>query len=280
MKKITAVIVAAILLSACKKTILDNPETRSRISFHNASVELTTMLATASFPQRASILWDDIPPQVKPDTAAGDGKLLTPFFDSGAGATNFRNMYMYPNTYYNTQLPWVTYMTATPGSHRTGVTDSLFKTLASGNVLLAPESYTSVFFADSAGTYIIVAAPDEQQLPADKIRIRLAHMSPSNDTVFATVGKEKVKAFANGIHFRQVTAYEEIPFTTAGRLVIALSKKNDDANTLLRTFIDAVPGRSYTILFKGYTQPVSYTDRLGQQRNYNPNAELFIERMY
>lgn len=279
MKKIIAMILAALLLNACSKTSLNSPENKSRISFHNASVELTTMLSGAQSEQRVLILWDSISHSIEPDPVSGDGRLQLPFFNNSPGPLANRNLFLYPNVEYNTVLPWVTYMNAVAGMHNTGITDTAFKQLQRASISLEPDAYTSLYITDSAGTYIIISTPDERQLPDGKIRLRMAHMSASNDTVLLSLGKEKMPVFPEGVHFRQVTPYVDIPFTAAARLSIGVAGINDTQNMLLRTFIDATPGRSYTIVFKGYTQPVSYKDYTGKVRNFSANAELFIERM-
>lgn len=279
MNKILVVVLMYLLLSGCSKQELNNPPGTCRINFQNASVELTTMLSAADPRQRARIRWDTISYKEEEGMMRNDEQLQHPFFNNGFGPLSNMNLYMYPNVNYNTQQPWVTYSTTKAGVHQTGVTDTALNSLVTANIDLQPHSYSTVFFTDSAGVFSVVQVTDELQLPAGKIRLRLAHMSPSNDTVTITTGKQEQPAFTDGVRFRQVTPYQDLPLDSAGRITVRLFRKTDPSKVLVRSFIEAVPGRSYTILFKGYTQAVTYLDRNGRSRDVGPNAELFIERM-
>ncbi|NML22405.1 DUF4397 domain-containing protein [Pseudoflavitalea sp. G-6-1-2] len=274
------VVALLLLLTACSKKEINKQHDLSKVSFHNASVELTTMLGNSGTGEMVTILWDKTEPPYRDPTSSSPDVIPAPYFNKGIGPTGSLNLWLFPNSDYNSEQPWVSYGTMRAGAHVSGLTDTGTFKLLESPVMLEPDKYHSIYFTDSAGIYSLINATDEQQTPVNAIRIRLAHMSPSNDTVMVKVGKENFAAFTAGVRYRQVTAYENVPLDATGRITVRIYGRQDESTVLVRSFFEAVPGRSYTLVFKGYTKPVTYTDKKGAVVSFNNNASLLIEKMF
>lgn len=271
-------ILLLLFLASCKKEQVDNGEHLAGINFQNASTELIAVLRKAQTSQKAVILLDS-PIVYTPDASLKDKAVQLPFFDNGFNNRNNRNLYFYPNPYFNTDEPWVTYMRTSSGLHHIGVADTAKNRLVYTSVTLEPDQRYSVFITDSAGVYAVIPAKDEQQDVRGKIRIRVAHMSPSNDQVYLSAGNNKEEAFKEGLHFKQVSAYHELKLDSIdSHYPVRLYKKEDPSVPVARALINAIPGRSYTLIFRGYTSTISYKDRFGTNIIIAPNAEIFKER--
>jgi hypothetical protein len=268
-----------ILFAACKKEKLDQGEQLVSVNFQNTSMELISMLQGTPASQRVTILLDT-PVVYTPDENLQDKGVQLPYFNSGYSDANSYNLFFYPNVRYNTTEPWMTYMRIPAGMHTTGVADTANRQLTYGKINLQSEKHYSIFVTDSAGIFDMIPAEDDRQMVQGKIRIRLAHMSPSSDTVCLSAGKDSVLAFQQGVRFKEVTPFQDFPLDSNQLFTLRVYQKSDPSVILSRTFINAMPGRSYTLIFRGYTRPVTYKNKFQVDQHFERNAESFIERMY
>jgi hypothetical protein len=271
---------ALYLLGSCKKSTAPLTEPNAQVSFYHASYILSLMISDAKGSHQAPLILDNNDSDYVPP-AQGAATQALPAFDSRS-SNNIG--FQFPNNGTNAGIlqPWILYMQINPGAHSLLLVDTNLvhrRKLVTTSFTATTDVPQTIWFADSLGVFKTVISMDEQVLIQDSIRIRLAHFSPDAGRVFLTVNKQQ--SFFDSTDYGMVSAYRNYPLTDAARLSIQLRSSADTTQVLARTILNAAPGRSYTLLLKGYnTGGQAFKDPDGNTILTNPNIGLSANTSY
>lgn len=171
--------------------------------------------------------------------------------------------YQYPNTTFNAKQnqPWIWYMSIPRGSHQFILVDTAHHPLVQHDLQAQPGQLLSVYYADSLGYFRTWTLSDERAGNATGIRLRFLHLSPDAGKIFCTINEKAGGAgFPDSLHYGETTGFIPYDSPVIDTLRISFYQAQDSANAIARVFLQAEPGRSYTLALQGYQYDQGYLD--------------------
>jgi hypothetical protein len=243
-----------ILLAACKKDLQPHSDNTSdgQVAFINASAQLFSDLG---FNGNAYILKDITDTTYKPvNLSSPDMPYL-----------NKQYKYQYPSTNFNATLaqPWVNYLHTSTGAHQFILIDTAHYLRVKDEVDLKANTPVSIYYADSLGYFRSFILEDQLINEPGKVRLRFLNLSPDAGDVFFTINEKPASSsgFINSFKYGSLTSFVSYPNIKRDTLRINFYRAGDSTTVVATTFLQADPGRSYTLALQGYySQFVSYPD--------------------
>ncbi|MEZ2445860.1 DUF4397 domain-containing protein [Chitinophaga sp. RCC_12] len=117
------------------------------------------------------------------------------------------------------------------------------------------QHYT-LYLLDSLGFYEIRYTHDDVQPDPDHAKIRLVHLTPDMGAVYMKIDTTTIDAIKN-IAFRGVSNYATVsPGPKPAIRIMYQDETTGEERTLVRKSVPLEPGRCYTVILRGYRQPV------------------------
>lgn len=257
------VIAILIIGISCQRTVTTPYQPDAQVSFIGVSAQMQSALSGGKgvYP-----IFIDLPDTSLQSIPFSDNSLPYSFTNvyQNVGYFNKDNNYQFPTTSYNAsqQASWIRYMRLTPGSHVFSLLDTAHNVRHRDTVDMAQNMPISVYYGDSLGYFRSWVLKDTLVSDAEKIRLRFLDASPDAGNVFVKVNDRPTPAgFPDSLKYGMVSSFTDYNNPVSDTLRIYFYHVGDSTNILARSFLQAEPGRSYTLTLAGYVNSnIGYTD--------------------
>ena len=256
-------------LSSCKKEALpDTVGNDGQISFFNVSAQLSN---DVGYSGNAYVLTDLTDTIYKSGNLPGNN---TPVFG--------QNEFQYPSTIFNSTLrqPWVMYMRLKTGMHQFTLVDTGHYLRVRDKFAIAPNAPVSVYYTDSLGYFRSLILQDQLINKPGIVRLRFIDLSPDAGKVFFTINEKAASSsgFVQSLKYGQSAPFVDYPNPRTDTLRINFYQAADSSTVVASAFLQAAPGRSYTLALNGYyNQSISYPDpKNGQYKSFSGFLSVLI----